>query len=182
MLFSARMRAVQPKGFTLIEIIIGIVVLAISLSIIGSLIAPTEQKSAEQILQVKAAELAQSLLNDINARAYDQNSDMAGGRIRCGEPDDGSNDCTPAADLGPESGENSRGSYNDVDDFHGYEAKLTANEQNLAQGYSNFTISVDVSYDGATLGVADNAAKRILVTITTPLGTPFEFASHKANF
>jgi len=182
MLFSIKFNAIQQKGFTLIEIIIGIVVLAISLSIIGSLIAPTEQKSAEQILQVKAAELAQSLLNDINARAYDQNSDMAGGRIRCGEPGDGSNDCTSAADLGPDLGESSRGSYNDVDDFHGYKAKLTANEQNLAQGYSNFTVNVDVSYDGATLGVANNAAKLILVTITTPLGTPFEFASYKANF
>lgn len=86
----------KSRGFTLVEIIIGIVVLSISLSIISTLIAPAEQKSADQILQVKAAELAQSLLNDISSRAFDHNSDMAGGILRCGEnkPDGSANPCS----------------------------------------------------------------------------------------
>ncbi len=60
--------------------------LSISLSIVSILIAPTEQKSADQILQVKAAELGQSLLNDISSRAFDEKSDMVGGLLRCDEP------------------------------------------------------------------------------------------------
>lgn len=177
------------RGFTLIEIIIGIVVLSISLSIISTLIAPAEEKSADQILQVKAAELGQSLLNDITSRAFDQNSDMAGGLIRCGEPSGGSNPCS--ALLGPEDGnggrnnfgEASRDTFNDVDDFDGYSQKFNANNTPLSTGYTNFTINVEVVYDGLSLGLAnDEAAKKITVSVTTPLGTEIKFATHKANF
>ena len=172
--------AKKSTGFTLIELIIGIVVLSISLSIISTLIVPTEQKSVDQILQVKAAELGQSFLNDISARAFDENSDMSGGRVRCGEPNDGSNPCSTV--LGPEAGENSREDYNDVDDFNGYNETKDALGLGLDSSYSNFTVDVVVQYAGGDLGLADNLAKRITVTITTPLGTAIQFATHKANF
>ena len=177
-------------GFTLIEIIIGIVVLSISLSIVSTLIAPAEQKSADQIHQVKAAELGQSFLNDISSRAFDENSDMAGGRVRCGEPL-GSNACTDANKFGPEdgnggrdnNGETTRGLFNDVDDFHNYSEKFTSNDEALAGGYNNFTIEIKVIYDGLSLGLSSNdSAKKITVSVTTPLGTEIKFATHKANF
>jgi len=178
------------SGFTLVELIIGIVVLSISLAIISTLIIPAEEKSADQILQVKAAELAQSFLNDISSRAFDENSDMVGGLIRCGEPV-GLNACTDAGKLGPEDGnggrdnkgETKRGLYNDVDDFNNYSEKFTANDESLAQGYNNFTIDVRVVYDGLSLGLPTNLeAKKITVSVTTPLGTKVQFATHKANF
>ncbi len=169
-------------GFTLIEIIIGIVVLSISLSIVSTLIAPAEQKSADQIHQVKAAELGQSFLNDISSRAFDEKSDMAGGRVRCGEPL-GSNACTDANNFGPEDGETTRGLFNDVDDFHNYSEKFTSNDEALAGGYNNFTIDIKVIYDGLSLGLSSNdSAKKITVSVTTPLGTEIQFATHKANF
>ena len=177
------------SGFTLIELILGIVVLSISLSIVSTFIAPAEQKSADQILQVKAAELGQSLLNDISSRAFDHKSDMAGGLVRCGEPA-GSNACTDADKLGPEDGndgridanEDDREDYNDVDDFHGYESNENALDDSLGESYSSFIVYVDVRYAGTDLGLANNLAKRITVTVTTPLGTEIKFATHKANF
>jgi len=173
----------NTAGFTLIEIIIGIVVLSISLSVVSTLIAPAEQKSADQILQVKAAELGQSFLNDISSRAFDQNSDMAGGRVRCGEPNDGSNDCTLEVNFGPDAGESNRSFFNDVDDFDGFSQQINANNEGLHSSYSNFIIDVQVTYDGLSLGLANEIdAKRITVTITTPLGTAIQFATHKANF
>lgn len=179
----------NSRGFTLIEIIVGIVVLSISLSIVSALIVPAEQNSADQILQVKAAELGQSFLNDISSRAFDENSDMAGGLVRCGEPSDGSNPCTTI--LGPEDGnggrpdkgETTRGLFNDVDDFDGFSQKINANDEDLDDGYSNFIIDVQVIYDGLSLGLASpNDAKKITVSVTTPLGTKIQFATHKANF
>ncbi|MGL1956514.1 MAG: prepilin-type N-terminal cleavage/methylation domain-containing protein [Colwellia sp.] len=183
----------RGKGFTLIEIIIGIVVLSISLAVISTLIVPTEQKSADQIHQVKAAELGQSLLNDISSRAFDENSEMAGGRLRCGEPkpNGGSNNCTDKDDFGPEDGndgrpnfgETNRSLFNDVDDFHRFSARLNANNQGLHSGYDNFIVDVKVIYDGDSLNLAKNElAKRITVTITTPLGTDIEFATYKTNY
>ena len=171
---------VKSRGFTLIELIIGIVVLSISLSIIATLIAPTEQKSADQVLQVKAAELGQSFLNDISSRSFDEQSNRAGGRIRCGEP--GSNNCTAAINFGADANETSRDLYDDVDDFDDYQTLFNAQGDALDSGYSNFTIDVQVIYDGASLGLANEDAKRITVTVTTPLGTAIKFATHKANF
>ena len=174
------------RGFTLIELIVGIVVLSISLSIISTLIAPAEEKSADQILQVKAAELGQSLLNDISSRAFDENSDMAGGRLRCGEPKpDGSpNLCTDEGGFGAvESGETTRDLFDDVDDFDGYKLNVNAQGEDLHNSYANFTILVTVEYvDLLPCLASEMCAKLITVNVITPLGTEIKFATHKANF
>lgn len=170
------------RGFTLIEIIVSMVVLSIALSIVSTLIAPTEQKSADQILQVKAAELGQSFLNDISSRAFDENSDRAGGFLRCGEPkpDGSANPCSTS--LGRDFGETTRDLFDDVDDFDTYKENFNAKGDGLHSSYANFTIEVEVKLDGASLGLAPEDAKLITVTVTTPLGTEIKFATHKANF
>jgi len=172
------------RGFTLIELIIGIVVLSIALAIVSTLIAPAEEKSADNVLQIKASELGQSLMNDITSRAFDDNSDMSGGLVRCGEPAGGTNDCTAEADFGPEADEDpaDRNTFDDVDDFNGFTDKVNSTGDAIDVGYSQFTINVSVSYAGADLGLTNTLAKRITVTVTTPLGTAIEFTSHKANF
>ncbi len=171
----------KQSGFTLVEIIIGIVVLSISLAIVSALIAPTEEQSADNLLQIKAAELGQSYLNDITSRAFDHNSDMAGGRIRCGEPNIVVNPCSVV--LGPEPGEVNRNQFNDVDDFHNYISNTDAINDGLDAGYSNFKVKVTVVYAGLELDLADNnLAKKITVTVTTPLGTAIDFATYKTNF
>ncbi|PKG85260.1 MSHA biogenesis protein MshD [Colwellia sp. 75C3] len=173
------------KGFTLIELIVGIVVLTISLSIVSTLIVPAEEKSADNVLQIKASELAQSLMNDITSRAFDNNSDMSGGHIRCGEPADGTNDCTDEVDFGPDvvDGEANRNLFDDVDDFNNYTDRKNSTDGNIDDGYNQFIINVSVVYAGLDLGLLTNdLAKRITVTVTTPLGTAIEFSSHKVNF
>lgn len=178
-----RLFGAQPKqqGFTLIEIIIGIVVLSISMAIILTLIVPAEQHSADQIHQIKAAELGQSMLNEIIGHAFDNNSDMAGSVWRCNET--GKPACTAATALGPEAGEINRSLFNDVDDYNGFTVHVNAANESLDRGYDTFKIAVVVSYDGLMLGLANNnLAKRITVTITTPLGTDIAFTGYKSNF
>lgn len=173
----------KNQGFTLVEVIVGIVMLAISLAIISTLIAPTEQQSADNILQIKAAELGQSVLDDITSRAFDHNSDMSGGRVRCGEPSLAINPCTTS--LGPETGESRREHFNDVDDFHGYSWETDAEGNDLHSSYGSFEVSVAVAYAGSELGLgtANNGlAKRITVTVITPLNTPIAFSTYKTNF
>lgn len=178
----------KQSGFTLVEIIIGIVVLSISLAIVSTLIAPTEEQSADNLLQIKAAELGQSYLNDITSRAFDHNSDMAGGRWRCNEA--GQLPCTEPVDLGPEAGEDTRDLFNDVDDFNGYSDQFDALGEGIDSSYANFGIDVSVEYDedcvldlpGCPGEAGQRLAKKITVTVTTPLGTPIDFATYKANF
>ena len=168
----------RQQGFTLIELIAGIVVLTISLAIVSTLIAPAEEKSADNILQIKASELGQSLMSDITSRAFDHNSDMTGGLVRCGET--GAPACSTT--LGPEAGELMRSQFNDVDDFDGFTEQVNSTDDALHSGYSEFQINVSVIYAGSDLDLTNNLAKRITVTVTTPLGTNIEFTSHKANF
>lgn len=184
----------KKNGFTLIELIIGIVVFAISLSIILQLILPTERNSADQIHQIKAAQLGQALLDDIMSRSFDENSNRAGGILRCNEDWDRSGaidaneqcssiNATTGVVNQTELDENTRIDFDDVDDFHGYNNSVDSLTQNLAQGYNDFTINVQVLGNrGGDIGLANSLAKRITVTITTPLNTEIAFTAYKTNF
>ena len=174
----------KSLGFTLIEIIIGIVALGISLSIITTLIVPAEQQSADQIHQIKAAELGQSMLDEILGRAFDENSDHAGSVWRCDETTPVVRpSCSPVASFGVhDAGESTRDTFDDVDDYDGFNSKVNSTNQNLDDGYSSFTISVRVAYGGEALGLSHTLAKSVTVTITTPLGTAIEFTGYKSNF
>lgn len=184
----------KHNGFTLIETIVGIVVLAVSLSVITNLIYPIAEQSAEQLHQIKAAELGQSMLNEIQSKAFDQNSDMVGGQVRCGEYT--ALVCSPA--MGPENGiggrpdndEDSRDSFNDVDDYNNliYSTGNIENSQgqvlNLYTGYAmKVTVCNDSDYDGDCSTNSDNStAKLITIAVTTPTNFDVVFATYKVNF
>lgn len=169
------------NGFTLIEVIVGIVALSISLSIVTSLLLPSAEQSAQQIHQIRAAELGQSLMNEITAKAFDEHSDMAGGKERCGEF--GSPNCSTT--LGREGAEVSSlaSEYNDVDDYHNVvQAKLA-----LDSVYIGFTVDITVCNDGNYNGRCEilddiKIAKLITITITDTSGNPITFATYKANY
>jgi MSHA pilin protein MshD len=185
------------QGFTLIEIVVGIMVLSIAFSIFTSLIYPLANQSAKQVHQIKAAELGQSMINEILGKAFDENSDMAGGIYRCGE--DSNNDgeikaeddeqcSTMMAAEDEELGE--RDKFDDVDDYN----DLSIMESSLGSGdslvdiYVGYQINVkvinDSNYDGEYDDTVDNkvTAKLITVTVTTPQDFDFVFAVYRANF
>ena len=183
--------SLRHKGFTLIETIVGIVVLAISFSVLTSLIFPVTQQSAEQLHQVKAAELAQSMLNEIQNKAFDQNSDMAGGLLRCGETD------APACstDMGKDTVlgiTETRVTFNDVDDYNDldYSAGEVENSQgdilSLYLGYAMYiSVCNDADYDGvcnADPAINKSTAKLITIKITTPTDFSLYFSTYRANF
>lgn len=173
----------KSKGFTLIEMIIGIVVFAISLGIVVQYFGPAEKNSADQIHQIKASELGQALLDDIMSRSFDENSDRSGGIIRClsnnGTDNSDKTYCTPLNAFGPDDGEAGNiALFDDVDDFD----ELTEADLSLDSSYNSFKVVVSVIYDATDVRLSDYVAKRILVTITTPLGTDIKFAIFKTNF
>lgn len=174
----------KNHGFTLIETIIGIVVLSIAFTILTTLIYPLANQSAEQVHQIKAAELGQSMINEILGKAFDQNSDMSGGIVRCG--DIGAVECTPWDELGPESGE-TRVNFNDVDDYHGLNvlADSLGNSVSFGEAYIGYQLNVlvkaDSNYDGSS-DANSSVAKLITVTVTTPQDFNFVFSVYRVNF
>ena len=173
------------KGFTLIELVIGIVVLAISFSIISNLLLPLSEKSAEQIHQIRAAELGQSLMNEILAQPFDENSDRAGGLIRCGES---VTSCTAVNSLGFEGDPDKakRINFNDVDDYIAFDFSTDVNtlDEKFAVLYPGFNVEIDVFYSNfdGTESATVEIAKLITITVTTPQDFDFVFSFYKANF
>ncbi|MGY3862212.1 type IV pilus modification PilV family protein [Aeromonas lacus] len=130
------MRAPE-RGFTLIELIVGIVLLAVALTGILGLLINQAPQAVDPVQQVRAAQLAQRLTGEILQKSFDEKSDHNGGRYRCGETFNGQfyGDCScpvgvtctqqppaPAiagwlpSQYGPD-GEPTPYAYNDVDDF-----------------------------------------------------------------
>ncbi|GGW48598.1 type IV pilus modification PilV family protein [Alishewanella tabrizica] len=177
----------RQRGVSLVELVVGITVLAIALSLITSILAPLFIKSTDPWHQVRATELGHSLMNEILARSYDENSDRSGGMLRCGET--GAPPCTDAAQFGPDGSE-TRETYNDVDDFQGFvgsAAELTnLLGSSLADQYLNYQVAVNVTYAAPTqvtgINLAASQAKKIEITITTPTGANLQFAAYRGNW
>ncbi|WP_427980905.1 type IV pilus modification PilV family protein, partial [Agarivorans sp.] len=75
------MRPRVAAGFTLIELIVGIVVMAIALVVISSFLVPQARRSIEPVYQFRAAELGSSLMNEILSKSFDEQSDHTGGGL-----------------------------------------------------------------------------------------------------
>lgn len=193
----------NSRGFTLMEMVIGITAFAVALTLISSLILPQASRSVEPILQARAAQLGQSLLNEISGRAFDEHSGRAGGLLRCGEdadrPEDGIQAdelCTQPAALGCEEGGTNKDLYDDVDDylcldglsaaaiFNAATADASLLKEDIAL-YQGFMLGVQVFYDQNMDGQADAGIgnlKLITLTVTTPMGQPIVFSTYRGNY
>lgn len=164
------------KGFTLVETVIAIAVFAVAMTIIIVAFNPAARQSADPILQVRAAELAQAYMEEILGKRFDENSGV-GSSTRCGEA--GQPACSGA--LGPEGGE-SRATFDDVDDYHNLTEPPTDATGNPRANYSSsYSVSITVSYAGADLGLNANDAKRVDLVIQAPNQSGYNFTFYKTN-
>lgn len=184
----------RSKGFTLIELTVAIILLAIAMLTIVTMLVPNVRSSAEPQYQVRAAALADSIFNQIMTRSFDENSDHNGGYYRCGENGAAGTLtlCKSSAELGPDNGE-AITDYNDVDDFGSANGASTRyvinpdaanNERDLDElitdngNYRNFTVDISVDY------VADktDTLKRIQLEITASGYGPYVFTAYRGNY
>lgn len=190
---------IKASGFTLIELVIGIVVLSISFTILFQMILPTATQGATQIHQIRASELGQSLMSEIMGKAFDENSNMTGGLIRCGEDVDqdgiigtvGTVEQACSTTLGNEEG-NNRSLFDDVDDYNFYnnnsiiEDSLNSSaDTDLSELYRGFVVNIEVINDGNQDGNQDSIndiAKLITITVITAEQVEITFSSYKFNF
>lgn len=188
------------KGISLVETIVAIVVLAIALIGVASSIQSGVTRSANTIVELRAVALAQSYLDEILGKRFDENTRPRGTPpCRAGS----SRTCTDKADFGSnyttpvESGENSRSRLDDVDDYDGMvegdgeTRPLEDADGNEREGYENFKVEVTVDYILGTEPELNKAnentdvhdAKIITVTVSyRGLDTGFDFSAFKSNF
>lgn len=190
-------KAKPQSGFTLIELIVGIVVFSVALVMLTSVIMPQTRKGIDPIWQVRALTLGQSLLNEISSKAFDENSITNNGRQACTA-------CSNSNSLGADAGE-TRANFDDIDDYNGLilsgvdisnttQATLSADTANLFLGFeAQIRVFYDANYDGVNdddtdqddtldTGTLTANQKLLEVTIITPDGERIPFSTYRNNF
>lgn len=148
------------KGFTLIEMIVFIVVISIALGAFIKVIAAATKNSVDPVLNVSALSRAQSMLDTVLSRKFDEASPV-GGIPACN---------TAAGDAC--IGITVDADFDDVGDFNGFTDTSVA----------PFTTSVTVVDAGAQLGVSNDAARLITVSVSLPSGDTMTLSAFKVNF
>ncbi len=88
-------------------------------------------------VSISALSIAQATLAEIDTKAFDQaNIESDGSRIQVEDV----NELTQFTHFGPDTGENTRHDFNDVDDYYGYTETIHTNY------HTGFELSVDVTY------------------------------------
>jgi len=172
---------VVGNGFSLVEMIITIIIIAITTVAISSSLAFALGHQSDGIWRAKAVSLAEAYLEEIAARRFDENTPI-GGVPACSPS---TNACSLASNF--DDGE-TRANYDDVDDYHGVNElpPLDADGQ-VRSGYSNYRVAVQVNYANAgqmaALGLPNSTdAKIITVTVTPPGQQPMDFTLLRSNF
>ncbi len=133
----------QQSGFSLVELVVGVLVMGVAF--VGAMYAHAEleAKSTRSESVMRATSLANSVMEVIRAHNFDDNA------------------TTPwSSTLGPEEG--SASSYDDVDDYAGYSWTVS--------GYTGFQATSRVFYVNPSSSWLDSTGavtsyKRILVTV-----------------
>lgn len=188
----------RARGFTLIESIIAMVIIGLAMLVLISFLYPQIERSATPNYQMRAAELGQSLMSQILARGFDDNSDFDGGAIRCGES---TLTCTTPEKLGAETdkGETSPAFYNDVDDYIGCwygdraadcgsvtrtQSLTNILGENIAPNYRHFTVFVDVTYVNSDFQPVTSITdmKRVELVVDTGRYGRYSFVAYRGNY
>lgn len=185
----------RQRGITLVELISTIVILAVALSGITIALSGGIGRSADIMTDTRAVALAQSYLEEITGKRFD-NASNPRGIPPCWAA------CTDEVNFGPDGGESGRPDYDDVDDFHGLDEgwqsvtgdPLRDPEGNTRTGYENFRVRVTVRYVNVAAGEEEEQlatgiltderdAKLITVNISHPDNEDgWDFSVYKVNF
>jgi MSHA pilin protein MshD len=177
------LRNTNPRGFTLVELVVVIVVLALALTGVTLVINRAVIQSPEALLQTRAMELAQTYLDEILSKRFDEHSG-SGGLPRCNSIDSGALACTPSIPTA-DPGEATRLAYDDVDDYDGLNEQppISLTSGTASTLYDDYRVQVSVVHAGSELGLANNQlAKRITVTVTTPQATSIPVSAYRVNY
>jgi MSHA pilin protein MshD len=147
----------RSRGFTLIELIVAITIVAICAATIMGVMAAVASRSADSMLQQQAIAIAQAYLDEIEQRwVVDPNG-------------------TP-----PNTG---RGSWDLVDQYNGL-TNVGAQDQfgNAIAALSAYTVNVTVSQSSALPGISGTNARRIDVTVTTSPNVSVTLSGYRTNY
>jgi len=178
----------NKAGFTLIEIVVGIIVLAVSLTIVSSIFLPQANKTITPMYQIKATALGKRIMDQVLIRYYDDTTASTGGFIRCGETIVGVPVTDCSTKLGLDAGEirSSPNGFNDVDDYQVYcDDDPTTVLGFFTDEYPGYGLKICVTQAAQKFGGnagANDVAKRVQVTVYMPNSETITLSSFKGNY
>jgi len=145
------------RALTLVEAVAASIILSVTVVAVAQAIMAGHMQTAEALHRRRAMEMAEALTEEVLRLPYD-------------DPDGASN-------PGPESGETSRASFDNIDDYHGF-TESAGNVSDLAGtvypiAYDRFARSVSVVADSQTVTGFGSAfdGQTVTVTVTDDTGT-----------
>lgn len=168
----------QQKGASLVELVIFIVIIAVALTGVMVVYINTTKHSADPMVRIRSIELAQSTLEEIMLKAYDDATPVGGGCVRFAAasacPNGNPTAATETLGLIAEEGNNNRQLFDDVDDYHNRlycgQNVVAANtacpglvcqtmqdesgDSNIATIYRGYSVCIQVSFAGGELVAA----------------------------
>ena len=173
-------RLLKTGGFTLIEIVISIVIVAIAITALLLFTSTTTRRSVDPLVQVQATAIAQAYLEEIMQKDFcdpnwDDDSNPAT-PLNC--PAQCTNSaCSSCSATGVGWTTETRASYDDVCDYGGTDnPPLDQSGNTFASGLGDYsvTVSIDDTASASLNGLSGNAGEvvRIDVTVTHPSMTP----------
>lgn len=191
----------KSTGFTLVELVIGMVVLAVALMAMSTMLIAQNKDAREPLHRLRASQLGQSIMQNIISRSYDEKSHHNGAEYRCGEvwwqganwydestggwstgPNPTVIPCSTHYGIDASSNEvaGRHQDFNDVDDF--IQPTFVSAETygnilggNLDSQFALYSVMINVVAAGLH-------AKQIVVTVRTPSGEDIVFSALKGNY
>ena len=192
----------QQAGFTLLELIMTMIILGLS-SLILVPFFQSISHNPDPMLRQRAISLGQSLMDEILAKKWDENTPNGGGPICTTERGTSRtsiiNCVNQAGNIGLDAGEavSNRGNWDDVDDYNNFptETDTFKDQENNTFNLNGYSRAVSVRYipsnsdpitatspTGSTSQASATDTKRIVVTVTSPLAETFSFVMVSCNF
>jgi MSHA pilin protein MshD len=159
--YSQSMRL--AKGVSLIELITFMVVISIAMVTLASVFRHSMSSIQAPISQQQLLSFAEAKINLVMAYRFDEAS----------LPNEPCGLNLPCIGIGLESAEShsDMATLDDMDDFDGY----------VDEPQAGFNRQVRVSYMGSALGINQNFAKQVSVTVTSPTGESINLNAYKVN-
>ncbi|MGB0892866.1 MAG: type IV pilus modification PilV family protein [Parashewanella sp.] len=161
----------RTAGFTLIELVAGMIVISAGLVAMSAMLLPQTDRAASHLHSVRAAELAQSVMNEIWGKQYDPNTGF-GGIPACKATGTSQEICTLNASNSV------RDNFANINDYKTLtiNSPMLGSSQTYADVYKNYKLQVAVASSSPAV------SKRITVTVTTPEGTEYRFDAVRSNY
>lgn len=171
----------RPRGLSLIELLLFIVVVGIALSAMLKVFVTATTASADPMIYRQQLAIAESLLREVELMPFtwcdptDPNFEAATSAAGCSIPEV----------SGPEVGQTRYGPsnfFNNVNDYAGFSMSgIRDIANNAVAGLSGYGASVTVS-DAALDNVAAGEAVKITVTVTAPSGSPISLQGWRTRY